>query len=909
MNGVSGGYQLTLLANKTGAYRLTVRWRLTSDAPGTWRWYNDEIESGLNKRDFAIVVSPKLARDMSVYELNAMTIEAEGTTEAQRSTFVDLWDGPGATRTPRWNLNYAKGLGHNWLWFQPIHPFGIAGRHLSAADINARDASANATTRVWNAGSPYEDVNYAYALGSPYAVKNFFEVEPRLSKANTRAAALTEFQNFVNAADANGVNTMNIMLDAPFNHTAWDCELGAAGVNYFSPTAAPGDEFRNREARVFSRTGNYAMRAFSSGSIAPAPDRGDFNKFLDAFDIYFGRYASLVATNPADNGARLNEGDWFDTSIGNESSSGDGNGHFDAITQNVWRYFADYCLHWLNTTGCPAGTSPELQVWKGIDGLRADFAQGIPPQAWEYIINKTRSQKWAFVFMAESLDGAQVTYRSSRHFDVLNENILFGMKGLNFSSATPVSDFRNLFETRRNSYGQSMVLLNTTSHDEDNYSDPWEAVIRYAVCAGQDGVPMLYSGQEMGISTLYGVDLWERNFGKFIPHFKTYNSFMPLWTNADYGLDQMYPVLAGIGKARANSPALRSANRFFLSLRDTTTHQRIFATAKFASRNGKPNFSDTVFAFVNLDRNNQQGTVGSNGFNLNVDADNDGLNDFGILRGRTYRMQNIASYEGVFPGRANTNVFNISGNDLLDSTGLPITMPKVPTTNGDWATAPYEAQYWRLKDIGSPPIPAAPFLATAYPYWIGNTLTIYWNAVSDPEVGIGGYRANGVGQFLPTSQSKVTTGNVTQATFTDASASSFPDGSQVLFNVRSRSLADIDSGFGPQLAVIRLSAAGDYDKDGISNLDEDTAGTNPLSNASKFEVSNVSMAANGALTLSFPSVVGRTYTLKSSVNLTQWDPENEPNVIQVPGTGGTLQFTDTDTAPGRKFYRIEVTKP
>jgi hypothetical protein len=31
MNGVSGGYQLTLNATTTGAYRLTVRWRLNSD--------------------------------------------------------------------------------------------------------------------------------------------------------------------------------------------------------------------------------------------------------------------------------------------------------------------------------------------------------------------------------------------------------------------------------------------------------------------------------------------------------------------------------------------------------------------------------------------------------------------------------------------------------------------------------------------------------------------------------------------------------------------------------------------------------------------------------------------------------------------------------------------------------------
>ncbi len=67
------------------------------------------------------------------------------------------------------------------------------------------------------------------------------------------------------------------------------------------------------------------------------------------------------------------------------------------------------------------GTRCQRRDW----GLRADFAQGLPPQAWEYIINRTRSRKWDFVFMAESLDGGAVTYRSNRHFDVLNENLIY----------------------------------------------------------------------------------------------------------------------------------------------------------------------------------------------------------------------------------------------------------------------------------------------------------------------------------------------------------------------------------------------------------------------------------------------------------------------------------------------------
>src|SRR5947199_3999490 len=318
-----------------------------------------------------------------------------------------------------------QNLGVNWLWFQPIHPKGIDGRQTDP-----------------DTGQPYE-------VGSPYAVKNFFEVMPLMSKGNTRDSALMEFTNFVVAADSAGVS---VMLGAPFNHTAYDCELAASGVFYFNTNALATDEIRNKEARFYSLSNDYCQRASSAGNVAVASDLGDFCKFADTHDVFFGRYSALVCQNPSDNGNYLNESDTFDYTTNT--------GNFDIITQNVWKYFADYILYWLDKTGCPTRTSAS-QTFKGIDGLRADFGQGLPPQCWEYIINKARSRKWDFVFMTESLDGGAVTYRSNRHFDILNENIVFALK-----SAANVSDYRAIFEGRRSSYGNALVLLNNMSHDE-----------------------------------------------------------------------------------------------------------------------------------------------------------------------------------------------------------------------------------------------------------------------------------------------------------------------------------------------------------------------------------------------------------------------------------------------------------
>ena len=696
-SGQAGRYSLTLNAQKTGAYRLTARYKVSGNT--NWVWYTSN-----GRRDHALVVSPTKARNITIYELNAMNIGAQGTQDYQRSTFTDLYNGPGSRSydavTNRFNLTYAQNLGVNWLWFQPIHPIGIAGRQTDP-----------------NTGQPY-------AVGSPYSVKNFFQVNPLLSKANTRDGGMIEFTNFVVAADAAGVN---VMLDAAFNHSSWDSELDASGVYYFAPGGNPGnwqttDEIRNREARFYSLSGNYCSRASSAATVAVAPDRDDFGKWTDVHDIFFGRYAALVCTNPNDDGNYLNEGDWFDSTVAT--------GNFDGVTRNVWRYFSDYILYWLDKTGCPAGTAA-TQTYHGIDGLRADFGQGLPPQCWEYIINKVRSRKWDFVFMSESLDGGVVTYRSNRHFDILNENIVFPLQ-----SAASASDYRNIFDARRSSYGQSLVLLNNTSHDEQSYADPYQALIRYAACSTIDGAPMIFCGQELGISTTFGFNLYELNFGKTIPHFKTYNSLQPIFTpgNRNYGLDQLWPVYSAINQARGFSRALRSSNRYYLNQTGSGNPQpSIFSVAKYEQANGSPNAYDVVFGFANLDRNNsQQG-------NFNVNITQNGGNLFGIKSGRTYNVKNIAAYLGVDPNRRNYWLWGTNGitGDNLLANGIFVGLNPVPGADSGWGTAPFEAQYLKLYDVTPPPTPSAP--STPKRYALSTSVTFTWSPVSDPDGGISGY--------------------------------------------------------------------------------------------------------------------------------------------------------------------------
>ena len=852
-----GNYTLTLNAQKTGAYRLTARWKVQGDP--AWRWF-----SNAGRRDHAVVVSPVDSRDISLYEMNVLNIESSDNTPldsnddfANRSTFEDLYNAPNAPHNAnnRWDLDYLKNLGCNWLWFQPIHPIGVEGQ--------------------------------SYYPGSPYAVKNFFEINPLMSVGNTRESAMLAFQGFVSAADNKGVG---VMLDAPFNHTAPDAEISTAGTALFGGTAT--SEIRNVEARFYSQSGNYGARASGAGNIAVAPDRGDFGKWDDVRDVFFGNYSALVSLNPQDNGNYTNEGDFFDFS----------NPNFDSVTRNVWKYFGSYTLYWLDKTGVPAGSDLTTQTTKGIDGLRADFGQGLPPQLWEYIINKTRTRKWNFVFMSESLDGGAVTYRSNRHFDILNENIVFPL-----ASASGPGDYRSIFETRRNSYGQGLVLLNNTSHDEENYTDPFQALVRYAVVNTVDGAPLIFPGQELGISRTFGYQSYETNFGKQIAHFKKFNSMMPAWNDTNYGNDQLYPVYAGIGQARQFSKALRSSNRYFLDQTGGSgAHGKIFATAKFETKNAAPATSDVVFAFANTDRD----YTGFGNFDVNQDTDNNGVNDYGIKPGRLYNVKNIAAYTAIRPNRrdiwqwraapyAETDApLPRTGSDIL-ANGIYVSMNRVPTTNGDWSAAPYEAQYLKLYDVTPPPAPAAPAGPNIAGYVVGNTATFTWSAASDPEGGVSGYHLQ-----IGTTSGGSDLFNAT-TTVTSQAVGGLAYGTVVYARVSQINNAGIEGPYSTASAAIEvLDPAADRDGDGQSNAAEESAGTNPLDASSLLKATAISVSGND-VNITIATVAGTTYQLESSTTLASlsWSSVGSP----VTATGASTVFTHAGGAnQPRCFYRARV---
>lgn len=873
-----GTFELDLPVLKTGAYRITARYRANPTDP--WIWLGS---SGI--RDHAVVVAPKIARDMRVYELHVANANATAASFAGRGTFEDLHD-----PAKRVNITWLQDIGVNWIWFQPFHPQGIEGRQT--------DPSTQAF----------------YDPGSPYSIRNFWEVNPLYTRnynsglpdpvANQAnyTAAMTAFQNFAVAADQGGIQ---LMLDFPFNHTAPDVVLGQKGLEIFAGSGnpgnwQPGDQIRNRVPGFFSTDGSEGVAAYSApaqspGRIATAPDRNDFGKWSDVRDVYFGNYATLVTGYPSDEASRAttrNEADWMDFA-----------GMSDA-TRGVWRYFGEVLPYWvvqsghrgINSTPADGALRDTLDA-AGIDGLRKDFGQGLPPQAMEYIINRTHEVKWNFVFMTESLDGEQVTYRSSRHFAVLNENIVFPLQ-----EATTTSAYRSIIEGRRSAYGQSLVLLNNTSHDEVPYSDPWQALIRYATVSTTDGAPMIMYGQEIGTGQKVsdtvpqgGFHWYEQNFGKFIPHFKKWNSMQPQWLAYDanaFGVQFLKPVYAAIGQARASSPALRSSNRWFLNPRNSSSPDpEIFAVAKYTSGNTPLAQQDVVLAFTSLDRTNVQ----ANTFGLSSEL----ADILGLQSGRVYNARNIAAYAGLGNEQSSRRQQWLWGSGFTRSQmladGIFVSLNPVPTSSETWSQAPYEAQFLKVYDVTAPTAVAASAQGpNTGAFAVGNSVKFTWSEVPADAAGV-----------VPSYEVIATVNGVPRASVVVSSAdhtvTGVNPGDQVSIEIRAVNPHDTTrkaASAATTQSIRVLSADGDEDGDGMRNDAEQIAGTNALDVNSRLAAA-ISRAGND-VTVSWNTAPGRSYKVqyRESLGSGTWTD------IATGQTSGNYTHNNADTTS--RFYRVVV---
>ena len=927
MSSIGGGrYSVTLPVNRCGAYRINARWKINN---GAWRYYTD---NGL-RRDCAVVVSPKKALDTTLYELNPLTAEATSDQLAGRSSFRNMYLDDG-DRPNGISTNKLKQLGVNMVWLQPIHPIGTIGRETDPS------------------------TSQDYDPGSPYAVKDYWAVNDVLGSPADGTQAMTEFTNFVANYDQNGIG---VMLDGTFNHSAWDCQIGQMGVNMGLTTAQgatvnPTNRISSVRPAWYSKKDNYGepatyFNSMNDNDIAVSPDRIDFGKWADAAEFFFGRYDALVQ-KPAANTNWTWSSSWYSRYLREDDNF---EGFNSDATRELWRYFSAYPIYWLEKTGHPAGT-PKSESYKGIDGLRCDFAQGLPSAFWEYTINKTRAVKWDFLFMAESLDGYRevngskrhgVGYRSARHFDILNENILYLWRN-NFFNYRTFPDQTNVvpnrttgiifdaFDSRKNAFELSPLLLNLISHDEIiPTDDQWSLVYAYAINAAMDGVPMVFFGQEMGaqndfttynsrtdfnegISALNNFARYELNFGKSIPHFKRYNHMTNIWNAAGWK-DSIRGAYSRINKARENSPALRSQQNYFLADKATTNwNPDIFAVAKLQKPGVSAATQDVVFAFVNNNFRANQSRAAS--FMVNATAPGGG-NWFGIQPTHTYNVVNLC---------ATNSTQLLWGAGILGSTiiadGIYVGFQAADSFTGG------QVQYIRLLDttagmtatnvndmfLNEARIPAPVVTPISNrTVSVSNTLAITVGVSKDPAdtvtlscqstlpPGAWSFTAPNNFSFTPTTNEL----GVHTFLFTATGIDGFDDElitvTVTADNPGPSAYAQwaVDNGLNP--TGVNGSAAADFDNDGISNEEEFWADTSPTNGASFPQIKAITMSgATLNIAMDKSSTAPRAYVIHAASQLLgnglQWQALSTNE-----STTGNLPVND----PATQVMMFKITIP
>lgn len=306
--------------------------------------------------------------------------------------------------------------------------------------------------------------------GSPYAIKDYYDVAPSLATETGRR--MKEFEATVRRVHSAG---LKLIIDFVPNHTArvYHSDSAPVGIEDFGA----GDDI----SKFFARDNNYYyitnQRFAPSFDIAP-PGTQPYVEFPakatgnDCFTAFCG------------------ETDWYETVKLNYGwDPGDWSTHYDPVPDT-----------WLKMLHI-------LRFWaaKGVDGFRCDMVFMVPREFWHWAIPQVKKDYPGVIFIGEIYDvDAYRPFLEYCRFDYLYDkvNLYDTLKGIecNNMSAAQLSSCWQRVD------GIGDLMLNfLENHDEVRFAsrefagNPAKAVPFLVVSAMISRGPfMIYYGQELG---------------------------------------------------------------------------------------------------------------------------------------------------------------------------------------------------------------------------------------------------------------------------------------------------------------------------------------------------------------------------------------------------------------------------
>lgn len=311
--------------------------------------------------------------------------------------------------------------------------------------------------------------------GSPYAIRDYYDVNPFL--ANNIPDRMAEYDSLISLTHQRG---LKVIMDFVPNHVAREYKSTNA------PKGVKGLGEDDDESKMFSTENNFY---YLSGRLKPKFDVGDYieNPAKATGNGVFG-------VNPA-------QDDWYETvKLNYGIDYNTGIKQFSPIP-NTWKKMRDILLFWCS---------------KGVDGFRADMAEMVPVEFWEWGIKEVKKVYPKTVFIAEIYNPKVYNqYISQGNFDYLYDKVgLYDtlksiIQGKSLISAI-TSNSLNLSKLNSDSLIIEDKLLNfLENHDEQRIASPYFAGdamkgIPMAIVSAcfSKGPFMIYFGQDLGEEAL-----------------------------------------------------------------------------------------------------------------------------------------------------------------------------------------------------------------------------------------------------------------------------------------------------------------------------------------------------------------------------------------------------------------------
>lgn len=318
--------------------------------------------------------------------------------------------------------------------------------------------------------------------GSPYAIKDYYDVSPDLAvDVPNRMAEFEALVQRTHTAD------LKAIIDFVPNHVArtYASDAKPDGVSDFgadddySVSFSPTNDYYYLPGEAITMPEGY--NAGGNGFSHPMKD-GHFEEFP----------ARVTGNNVFSSRPSLN--DWSETvKLNYGVDVQDGNATYFDPTPPVWLKMRDILLYWAE---------------KGVDGFRCDVAEMVPVEFWNWVITEVKIVHPDVLFIAEAYNPKQYgNFLEYGKFDYLYDKVgLYdGLKKLirDEQDAT-VESIRHVWKDESRGFSNRMLRF-LENHDEERIAsrffagDPWYAVPAMVISSTLSAGPiMVYGGQEVG---------------------------------------------------------------------------------------------------------------------------------------------------------------------------------------------------------------------------------------------------------------------------------------------------------------------------------------------------------------------------------------------------------------------------